>query len=264
MPWIEANGAALRYDISGTGPRTVVLVHEMGGTLESWSDVVPRLTAKGYRTLAYDTRGAGLSEKARSPLSIDTMADDAAGLIDALGIEGKVAIAGIAVGGAIAIRFAARHPERTAALVAMSPATGIAPERRTAALAMVDAIERDGMRPGMDASLGPSYPSELRTDAERFHTVRAQRLGNDPASYAAVYRMLAGLDMSADLGASPAPRSSSLAAAMDCARLHWSKPLRVPSPAPASRCSTRPTSWHGRQPQPVADALTDFLATVAW
>lgn len=119
MPWIEANGAALRYDIAGTGPRTVVLVHEMGGTLESWSHVVPLLSAKGYRTLTYDTRGAGLSEKARSPLSIDTLADDAAGLVDALGIEGKVAIAGIAVGGAIAIRFAARHAARTAALVAM-------------------------------------------------------------------------------------------------------------------------------------------------
>jgi 3-oxoadipate enol-lactonase len=264
MPWIEANGAALRYDISGTGPHTIVLVHEMGGTLESWTDVVPLLTAKGYRTLTYDTRGAGLSEKARSPLSIDTMADDAAGLLDALGIEAKVAIAGIAVGGAIAIRFAARHAARTAALVAMSPATGIAPERRTAALAMVEAIERDGMRPGMDGSLGPTYPPEMRTDADRFRTVRAQRLGNDPASYAAVYRMLAGLDMSADLARIACP-TLVLAGRRDGLR----PPALVESVArsiPGARFAVLDTAhfmaW--QTPEAVADALTDFLATVIW
>lgn len=264
MPWIEANGAALRYDIAGTGPRTVVLVHEMGGTLESWSHVVPLLDAKGYRTLSYDTRGAGLSEKARSPLSIDTLADDAAGLVDALGIEGKVAIAGIAVGGAIAIRFAARHAERTAALVAMSPAIGIAPERRAAALVMVDAIERDGMRPGMDGSLGPTYPPELRTDADRFHTVRAQRLGNDPSSYAAVYRMLAGLDMTADLARIPCP-TLVLAGRRDGLR----PPALVETVAraiPGARFAVLDTAhfmaWQA--PEAVADALTDFLATVIW
>ncbi len=264
MPWIEANGAALRYDIAGTGPRTVVLVHEMGGTLESWSDVVPRLTAKGYRTLAYDTRGAGLSEKARSPLSIDTMADDAAGLLDALGIDGKVAVAGIAVGGAIAIRFAARYPERTAALAAMSPATGIAPERRAAALAAVDAIERDGMRLGMDASLGPTYPPELRIDTDRFRTVRAQRLGNDPSSYAAVYRMLAGLDMNADLASIACP-TLVLAGRLDGLR----PPALVEGVAraiPGARFAVLDTAhfmaW--QTPEAVADAMTDFLATAAW
>jgi 3-oxoadipate enol-lactonase len=264
MPWIETNGAALRYDIAGTGPHTIVLVHEMGGTLESWTDVAPLLTTKGYRVLRYDMRGAGLSEKARAPLSIDTMADDAAGLIDALGIEGNVAIAGIAVGGAIAIRFAVRHAKRTAALVAMSPATGIAPERRAAALAAVDAIERDGMRPGIDASLGPTYPSELRTDADRFRTVRAQRLGNDPASYAAIYRMLAGLDMSADLARITCP-TLVLAGRLDGLR----PPALVETVAraiPGARFEVLETAhfmaW--QTPRAVADALTDFLATISW
>lgn len=263
MAWIEANGAALRYDIAGTGPRTIVLVHEMGGTLESWSDVVPRLAGR-YRVLTYDMRGAGLSEKARSPLSIDTMADDAAGLIDALGIDGKVAIAGIAVGGAIAIRFAVRHHVRTAALVAMSPATGIAPERRAAALGMVDAIERNGMRPGMDGSLGPTYPPALRTDTDRFHTVRAQRLGNDPASYAAVYRMLAGLDMSADF---PCIACPTLVLA---GRLDGLRPPALVEPVaraiPGARFQVLETAhfmaW--QTPDAVADALTDFLAAADW
>jgi 3-oxoadipate enol-lactonase len=36
MNWIEVNGTSLRYDLSGSGPTTLVLVHEMGGTLDSW------------------------------------------------------------------------------------------------------------------------------------------------------------------------------------------------------------------------------------
>ena len=71
MPdWIEVNGAALRYDLQGQGASTLVLIHEMGGTLESWNDVLPPLTLR-RRVLRYDTRGAGLSEKVRGPLSID-------------------------------------------------------------------------------------------------------------------------------------------------------------------------------------------------
>src|SRR5262249_29466258 len=127
------------------------------------------------------------------------MADDAARLLEVLEIDGKVAIAGIAVGAAIAIRFAVRHAQRTAALVAMGPATGVPEEARQAVLAMADGIERDGMRAGMAAALERSYRVMLREDRSRFKTVRAQRLGNDPASYAAVYRMLARLDMRADL-----------------------------------------------------------------
>src|SRR5689334_24032873 len=41
MNWIDVNGTSLRYDISGSGKSTLVLVHEMGGALESWDQVVP-------------------------------------------------------------------------------------------------------------------------------------------------------------------------------------------------------------------------------
>ncbi len=110
MDWIEVNGTSLRYDLTGSGDRTLVLVHEMGGTLESWDQVLPVL-APGRRILRYDTRGAGLSEKIRGPVTFDTMTDDLAALLAALGIAGKVALAGCAVGAGIALHFAARFPE---------------------------------------------------------------------------------------------------------------------------------------------------------
>ncbi|MFV0294917.1 MAG: alpha/beta fold hydrolase [Hyphomicrobiaceae bacterium] len=199
MSWIEVNGAALRYDVTGRGEKTLVLVHEMGGTLESWDDVLPALS--GDRTVVrYDTRGAGLSEKIRGTGSIDQMADDVASLLDALGIGGKVTIAGIAVGGAIAIHFAARHAARTAGLIPMSPAVGVVPERRTATAAAADALEKNGVRAGIEASMATTYPPVLRTDMARYHRVMAQRLGNDPSSYAAIYRMLNGMDLADDWG----------------------------------------------------------------
>src|SRR5918994_4525646 len=116
MDFIEVNGTALRYEMSGNGGSTLVLIHEMGGTLESWDLVRFRLAGK-RKILRYDTRGAGLSQKVSGALSIDTMTDDLVSLIDVLGIAGRVVLAGVAVGGAIALHTAVRYPERVAAVV---------------------------------------------------------------------------------------------------------------------------------------------------
>ncbi len=198
MDFVELGGVGLRYELSGRGDRTLVLVHEMGGTLESWDEIAPRF-ADSRRVLRYDTRGAGLSQKVRGELGIDTMADDIAKLLDALGIAGKVALAGIAVGGAIALHFAARYPERTSAVAVGSPATAIAPDRRAAALERVASIEAAGMAFAVEDAMQNGYAPELRGDARRFARYRARWLGNDPQSYAAIWRMLAGLDMQGEL-----------------------------------------------------------------
>lgn len=198
MDFIESNGVALRCELSGRGERTLVLVHEMGGSLESWDEVAPRL-AEARRVLRYDTRGAGMSQKVRGELTLDTMADDIAALLEALGIAGKIALAGIAVGGAIALHFAARYPGRASAVVVGSPATGIAPERRAAALERLARIEAAGMAFAVEDSMHNGYPPELRGDVKRFERYRARWLGNDPSSYTAVWRMLANADMQSEL-----------------------------------------------------------------
>ena len=204
MDFIEANGAALRCELSGSGERTLVLVHEMGGSLESWDDVAPHF-AKSRRVLRYDTRGAGLSQKVRGELTLDTMADDIAALLDHFGIAGKVALAGIAVGGAIALQFAARYPERTSAVAVGSPATGIAAERRAPALERLAAIEAGGMAVAVDDAMLNGYAPELRGDSRRFAQFRGRWLGNDPSSYATIWRMLATADMDAELAGLTCP-----------------------------------------------------------
>jgi len=204
MDWIEVNGTALRYDITGDGPGTLVLVHEMGGTLESWDQTMPAL-ARGRRVLRYDTRGAGQSEKIKGAVTFDIMAADLVALLGALGIGGKVALAGCAVGGGIVLHTAARHPERAAALVALAPATGVASERRAATIARAEAMERLGPAGVVEESFAASYPPEVRHDTEQYRRFRARWLANDPESYGAIYRMLAEARIEEELGGIACP-----------------------------------------------------------
>jgi 3-oxoadipate enol-lactonase len=62
MDFIEVNGTALRYELRGSGGHTVVLLHEMGGSLESWDLLAPQLAASN-RVLRYDTRGPACRKK---------------------------------------------------------------------------------------------------------------------------------------------------------------------------------------------------------
>jgi 3-oxoadipate enol-lactonase len=204
MDFIEANGVGLRCELSGGGDRTLVLVHEMGGSLESWDEIAPRF-AKSRRVLRYDTRGAGLSQKVRGELTLDTMADDIAALLDHFGIAGKVALAGVAVGGAIALHFAARYKERTSAVAVGSPATGIAAERRGAALERLARIEAAGMASVVEDAMVNGYAPELRGDIKRFERFRTRWLGNDPSSYATIWRMLAAAEMQDELAGLACP-----------------------------------------------------------
>jgi 3-oxoadipate enol-lactonase len=198
MNWTEVNGTRLRYEITGAGPTTLVLVHEMGGTLDSWDEVLPALN-NSRRVLRYDTRGAGLSEKIKGSVTWNHMADDLAGLLDALGITGKVALAGIAVGAAIAVHFAVRYPERPAALVLHGPAVGVSEDRKQATLNRAASVEAGGMRAVVETSLANSYPPVVRHNADTFAAFRARWLGNDPESFAAINRMLAAENIEHEL-----------------------------------------------------------------
>jgi 3-oxoadipate enol-lactonase len=198
MNWIEVNGTSLRYELSGSGASTLVLVHEMGGTLDSWDQALPALN-HSRRVLRYDTRGAGLSEKLQGAVTWNEMADDIKALLDALGITGRVALAGIAVGAAIAMHFAVRNPDRAAALVLHGPATGASPDRRQASLDRAAAVEKGGMRSVVETSLAASYPPVVRHDEATFREFRARWLANDPQSFAAINRMLAAEDISGEL-----------------------------------------------------------------
>ena len=204
MNWIEVNGTSLRYEQTGAGPATLVLIHEMGGTLDSWDQVLPALN-NSRRVLRYDTRGAGLSEKIKGTVTWDQMAADLAALLDATGHTGPIALAGIAVGAAIAAHFAVRYPSRTAALVLHGPAMGVTADRRQPTLDRAAAVEARGMRAIVETSLAASYPPVVRHDPDTFAAFRARWLANDPESFAAINRMLASESIEQELEAIRCP-----------------------------------------------------------
>ena len=74
MPWMDANGISIHFELGGKGP-SVVLLHEMGGTLDSWDGIFPALSER-FRMLRYDQRGSGLSEKVRQPITTDILVED--------------------------------------------------------------------------------------------------------------------------------------------------------------------------------------------
>jgi pimeloyl-ACP methyl ester carboxylesterase len=104
----------LYYEEHGQGDPLLLI---MGFATDStaWAFQVPSF-AERYRTIAFDNRGVGRSSKPPGPYTIHEMADDAAGLLDALGIE-RTHILGLSMGGMIAQEIALRHPERVRGLV---------------------------------------------------------------------------------------------------------------------------------------------------
>jgi 3-oxoadipate enol-lactonase len=204
MPWIQANGASLRYELSGSGKEILVLVHEAGGCLESYEDALPALE-KEFRVLRYDQRGFGFSEKARE-LTFEGVVADLAGLLDALKITSPVHLAGCAMGSDFSAGFTARHPERVARLAVASPLAGSNAGRSARSEERAALVEREGIRAAMQDSHERSYPEHLRTlDRERFRRYQSRWLCNTPASFTAAARMMSNLDLTPDYAKIQAP-----------------------------------------------------------
>jgi 3-oxoadipate enol-lactonase len=195
MAWIEANGVSLHYHLDGPeGGEPLVLVHELGGTSYSWEPLIPAITGAGHRVLRWDWRGSGLSEKIRGDLEVETMCADLAALMDALRFPQPADVAGTALGGGIALAFAARYPAKVRRLAVSSPAIGGMSGIEAMLRARADDVEKNGMRGEVDNSLSRSYPVKYRTNLKAFTAYRNRWIANDPGSYASHNRMLAGMD----------------------------------------------------------------------
>jgi pimeloyl-ACP methyl ester carboxylesterase len=117
MPKVQANGIDLYYEVEGTGD-PLLLIAGFGCDHTIWSPVVSLLAAH-YRTVVFDNRGVGQTSSSDTVTSIRQMAEDAAGLLDVLGLI-PVHVAGHSMGGLIAQELALAHPERVQALMVLS------------------------------------------------------------------------------------------------------------------------------------------------
>lgn len=209
---IRVDGIALRCLVEGAGD-PLVLIHGVGASLEVWDGVAARLRDH-YRVVRYDQRGHGQSDKASGPYTVEVFSNDLRALLDALAIE-RVHVAGHSLGGLVAQSFALDYPARLLKLALISTVAGRTEEERRRVeerLAMVaTGIADDHFR----ASLDRWFTDEFRAaNPKLLEAYAARNQANDPACYAAAYRVLAETDLAArlhEITADPAQRRQCLA-----------------------------------------------------
>ncbi|MGB6504472.1 MAG: alpha/beta fold hydrolase [Xanthobacteraceae bacterium] len=193
MPYIEANGVSLHYALAGAAGHTVVLMHELGGTLQSWDAVAPRL-AQRFRVLRYDQRGAGASEKVRHDFSNDTLVEDFEVLAKMLGLDPPYHFVTVAAAATQALRFLEKHPDQVGALVLCTPAPGVDPARAAALDERAAFAMREGMRTSLPTTLALSYPPNLG-EHTAYEAYLGRYLANDPVGFGLAFRCLARTNM---------------------------------------------------------------------
>lgn len=117
---VRTNGQELYYEVHGDGP-PLVLVMGIGYDSSLWTlQQVPVLSTR-FRVVLFDNRDAGRSSRADHPYTVADMADDVAGLLDALDIH-RTHLLGLSMGSMIGMELAVRHPDRLDRLVLAGPA----------------------------------------------------------------------------------------------------------------------------------------------
>jgi len=162
--YAENRGVKLRYETRGEGP-PLLLMQGLGYARGGWGPVVEPL-AERYTLTSYDNRGIGESDKPGGPYTAGQLADDAAAVLDALGVD-RAHVVGASLGGMAAQELALVHPERIDRLVlaCTTPGGGGAypmPQRTVELFAEAARLPADvALRKFVANSLAADAPDEL-------------------------------------------------------------------------------------------------------
>jgi 3-oxoadipate enol-lactonase/4-carboxymuconolactone decarboxylase len=115
MPFVSRDGVRLYWKLEGADERPVlVLLNSIGTDMSLWDAAVPHLLA-AFRLLRLDTRGHGASDAPDGDYSLAMLADDVVAVMEAADVD-RAAVAGVSLGGMIAMELALCRPARVAAL----------------------------------------------------------------------------------------------------------------------------------------------------
>ncbi len=190
----DANGARLYYEVYGEG-EPLLLIMGLGANHLGWALHVP-VYAEEFQVIVFDNRGVGQSSFPEdTEFTIPLLADDAAALLDALGID-IAHVYGVSLGGMIAQDLALRHPEMVRSLILGATTPGGAnavPAEPEALSALLDLGDADNGAAGaglLEVLFSPEYLTDHGSEwLERF-----QSAADYPATPSETYtaQLLAG------------------------------------------------------------------------
>lgn len=114
MSFAKINGLKLSYLIYGTG-FPVIFIHGYGAKKEIWRTQVVDISKK-FKTITFDLRGTGESDRPNIPYTMNMLAEDVKGLMDFIGVE-KAHLIGRSFGGMIAQHFVLKYPDKVDKLI---------------------------------------------------------------------------------------------------------------------------------------------------
>jgi pimeloyl-ACP methyl ester carboxylesterase len=152
VQYAEVNGVRLGYREFGTGEPLLVIIG-FGATMDQGNDTCIAVLASKYHVYLYDHRGMGYSSTDTTTPSISGYADDATGLMKALGYD-RMHLYGISMGSFIAQQIAIDHPERVRNMVLDSGSYSIRIPETAGLLAFIETAAAD-----------PATPTGVRNEA---------------------------------------------------------------------------------------------------
>ncbi len=181
---------------------TLLLCNALGTTLELW-DAQRDVFAARFRTVCYDLRGHGRSLKMAPATSLADLGRDACAVLDAVGVQ-AAHVAGISLGGLVALWLAVNEPDRVNSLVLAHTAARFgSPERWKERIALV---RTQGLGAVADRAIGTwftaPFVARATTVAERYRRMVARC---SPDGYCGCCEALRDADLRGDLGGVSAP-----------------------------------------------------------
>jgi 3-oxoadipate enol-lactonase len=165
MADVEVAGREFHYERAGSG-EPLLLIQGMSGTHVSWGEPFKAALEEGFDVVAFDNRGIGLSAPVDGPFTIPEMAEDTAGLLDALELE-TAHVVGISMGGMIAQELALAHHARLRSLTlgctyCGGPGSQLMPEENLQKIvAGMASGDRDkAIRAGYEVNLSPTFRAD--------------------------------------------------------------------------------------------------------
>ena len=194
---INANGIQIHYTIDGEGP-WLTMSHSLACDSRMWDEQVAVL-AKRFKVLRFDTRGHGRTEAPGGAYSLDMLADDAAGLLAALGARSTHWI-GISMGAMIGQTLAVRTPDLLSSLVLADTTSRNPPEVWPMWQERIDIAESKGMEPLVEPTLARWFTAPyLKARPERVKPIADMIRATPVAGYVGCCHALPKIDLTGRL-----------------------------------------------------------------